>query len=36
MIYCIVMLVCFVATYLLGVIIGRKSVRMDYETEKNS
>lgn len=35
MIYCIVMLVCFVATYLLGVVIGRASVKMDREREDN-
>ena len=29
MIYCIVMLVCFVATYFLGVVIGIKVAKMD-------
>lgn len=29
MIYCIVILVCFVSTYLLGVFIGMKVAKMD-------
>lgn len=29
MVYCMVMLVCFIATYMLGVFIGMRVARMD-------